>query len=427
MAQPADSEANLRAPVPEPVARLYQALPMLLVCLATLHWASRPSVPVLVRGMGLMSPPDARRGFYARNAGQVQSLDVKVGETVRRGQRLALLNRVDQSAPGGGAAASGPQVTSARLRAVSQQLQVLAVQARAFDDQQRALELRRRQIETTNRPVTSQLKALEDLRRDEVVARYSPLWVGAQDLVLRNKADISAVEARLAELRAQRASLRSQAAELSAQRAALENEEFSQEVFSPVEGRVVDLAVLPGQPVAPGQQLGSISLPPLHAGRLAVVLFTAADATRLEVGDEVKLTPQLLSRDSFGSAEQRYGLVPGRVLSLSQESVDVADVARAVGSQEEAANLMASARQKSFGDGGDLTAQLPGRTGAPLVLAVVRLESANTPSGLAWTRSDGPRRPLPQRTPAEVEAEVEKRSPLSYLLPFWRWIAGARA
>ena len=41
------------------------------------------------------------------------------------------------------------------------------------------------------------------------------------------------------------------------------------------------------------------------------------------------------------------------------------------------------------------------------MLAVVRLESANTPSGLAWSRSNGPRRPLPQRTPAEVEAEVE--------------------
>jgi multidrug efflux pump subunit AcrA (membrane-fusion protein) len=410
------------------LARLYRALPMLLVCLASLQWASRPSVPVLVRGMGLMSPPDVRRGFYARSAGQVQSIEVRVGETVRRGQRLATLNRIDQNAPGGGgSAASGPQVIGARLQAVRQQMQVLGVQARAFDDQQRALEVRRRQIETTNQPVTSQLNALEELRRDEVIARYSPLWVGAQDLVLRNKADISSVDAALAQLRAQRAALRAQAAELSAQRAALESEEFSQEVFSAVDGQVLDVSVLPGQPVAPGQKLGSIGLAPSQEGKLAVVLFTAADATRLEVGDEVKLIPQLLSRDSFGSAEQRYGLVPGRVVSLSQESVDLAEVTSAVGSQEEAANLMASARQKSFGDGGDLTAQLPGRTGAPLVLAVVRLEEAATPSGLAWSRGDGPRRPLPQRTPAEVEAELEMRAPLSYLLPFWRWIAGSRA
>ena len=142
MAQAADSDAGSdpRPGLNEGLGRLYRALPMLLVALATFHWASRPSVPVLVRGMGLMSPPDARRGFYARSAGQVQSLDVRVGESVQRGQRLVLLNRIDQNAPGGGAAASGPQVISARLQAVRQQLQVLGVQARAFDDQQRALE-----------------------------------------------------------------------------------------------------------------------------------------------------------------------------------------------------------------------------------------------------------------------------------------------
>jgi HlyD family secretion protein len=407
--------------------RLYPAVPMLLVALLTLQWASRPSIPVLVRGMGLMAPPDARRGLYARGPGQVQRIDVRVGEEVRQGQRLLTLDRISQSGPGGASANAGPQVTTARLAAIAQQMKVLAEQARALDDQQRSLATRRVQIETTNRPVSRQLEALEGLRRDNVIARYSPLWVGAQDLVLRNKAEISAVEARQAELRAQRAALRAQAAELTAQRASLESEEFSQLVLSPVDGRVLDLAVLPGQPVAPGERLGSIGLPPAQEGKLAVVLFTAADATRLSVGDEVRLNPQLLSRDSFGGGEQRWGLVPGRLISLSSDSVDVADVAAAVGSQEEAANLMASARQKSFGDGGDLTAQLPGRSGAPLVLAVVRLETASTPSGLAWTRGDGPPRPLPGRTPAEVEADVEKRSPLSYALPFWRWLAGARA
>ena len=119
--------------------------------------------------------------------------------------------------------------------------------------------------------------------------------------------------------------------------------------------------------------------------------------------------------------------MPGRITTLSSASVSVEDVASEVGSQEEAANLMASARQKSFGEGGDLTSQLPGRTGAPLVLAVVRLEQADTPSGLAWTRGRGPGQALPQRTPSEVEAEVEHRSVLSYLAPFWRWISGARA
>lgn len=409
--------------------RLYSCLPVGLVALLSLVWASHPGVPVLVHGMGVLSSPESRRGFYARGPGQVQAVLVAVGDSVAQGQRLLSLDRVSQSAvgPGGEAFPASPQTTSARLAAVDEQQRVLRVQARALDDQRDALEARRRQVVTTNQPVRSQLTALEQLRQEKVIARYSPVWVTAQDLWLRNKADLASIDASLAELRAQRAALTARDAELRAQRAALQSDNLSQSVFSPVSGRVLDLAVQPGQPVAPGQKLGSIAVSSGRRERQAVVLFTAADASRLAVGDEVRLNPQLLSRDSFGSAEQRYGLVPGRIVSLSGQSVELADVTAQVGSQEEAANLMASARERSFGEGGDLTAQLPGRSGAPLVLAVVDLERADTPSGLAWSRGQGPERALPARTPAEVEAEVEQRSVLSYLTPFWRWITGARA
>lgn len=377
--------------------------------------------------MGLMAPPGERRGIYARGAGEVQRLNVQVGDQVSPGQLLLTLSQVGQNAPGSaGGPATTPQLRQVRQRAIDRQFEVLRAQGQALDQQLTSLDQRRRQIVTTNKPVLQQLKALETLRRDDVVARYSPLWVAAQDLYLRNRADLSALDARQSELTAQSAALVAQGAELKVQRAALASETVAQEVFSSSEGRILDLAVLPGQPVLPGQKLGSIGLPSRRGERMAIVLFTSADASRLKAGDEVRLNPQLLSRDSFGSAEQRYGLVPGRIVSLSADSVDVADVAMEVGSQEEAANLMASARQRSFGDGGDLTSQLPGRVGAPLVLAVVQLEAAPTPTGLAWTRGTGPDRPLAQRIPAEVKAEVETRPPLNYLLPFWRWLTGSR-
>jgi HlyD family secretion protein len=408
--------------------RLYSCLPVGLVALLTLAWASSPAVPVQVRGMALLAPPESRRGFYARGPGEVQAVLVSVGDQVLQGQRLLTLDRVGQNAtgPAGSAPITSPQATSARLAAVAQQQRVLGEQGAALDEQRQALLARRVQIATSNRPVRSQLTALEELRREKVIARYSPLWVGAQDLWLRNQADLAAIDAQLAELRAQRAGLRAQGAELQAQRATLRSDTLSQSVFSPAQGRVLDLAVQPGQPVAPGQKLGSLAVPSELKQRQAVALFTAADASRLAVGDEVRLNPQLLSRDSFGGTEQRYGLVPGRIVRLSMTSAELAEVSAQVGSEEEAANLMASARSRSYGEGGDLTAQLPGRTGAPLVLAVVELEQGATPSGLAWTRGSGPAQPLPHRTPAEVEAEVEMRSVLSYVAPFWRWISGAR-
>ncbi|MEB3332852.1 MAG: hypothetical protein VKI83_10225 [Synechococcaceae cyanobacterium] len=408
--------------------RVYGCLPIALVTLISAGWAMQPGVPVLVRGMGLLAAPGGRRGFYARGPGEIQAVLVHPGESVRQGQRLVSIDRVGQTAPGSAPAAgpAAPQTTQARLQVVAEQMRGLMLQNRAVDDQRSALLSRRLQIETSNRPVRSQLSALEALRSEEVIARYSPLWVGAQDLWLRNRADIASIDAALADLKAKRAALASQAAELRAQRAELESDQLSQSVFSSVGGRVLDLAVQPGQPVIAGQRLGSIALPGPPQPARAVVLFTTADASRLSTGAEIRLNPQLLSRDSFGSAEQRYGLIPGTIVSLSSESVDVADVARMVGSQEDALNLMASARQRSYGDGGDLTGQLPGRSGAPLVLAVVQLRRADTPSGLAWTRSSGPSRPLPQGTPAEASAEIEQRSVISYLVPFWRWLSGAR-
>jgi pyruvate/2-oxoglutarate dehydrogenase complex dihydrolipoamide acyltransferase (E2) component len=223
----------------------------------------------------------------------------------------------------------------------------------------------------------------------------------------------------VAELEARAATLRSQRAELEAQ-------ELSQDVFSPAAGRILELAVEPGQAVLPGQRLGSLAIAGDNDSRLAVVLFTSADATRMAPGEELELDPKVMSRDSYGGAEQRWGTLRGTLLRLSPASMDLDDVAAQVGGKEEAANLMARARQQSFGDGGDLTAQLPDRAGAPVVLGVVRLEAASTPSGLAWSRGTGPQRALPQRTPLEVSAEVERRSLLSYVAPFGRWLAGSR-
>jgi len=407
--------------------RLPRILPVAVVGLLTALWAATPGIPVKVRGSGLLMAPESRRAFFARGPGQVQEIRIKVGSTVDRGQLLLTLNRVGQAAPGGGSVVPDPQVTQAQLQSIDRQMEGMAAQRRAFLLQDQALASRREEVTTTNRPVKKQLQALNDLRKDDVIARYSPLWVGAQDLYLRNRADIATIDGQRAQLRAQVAEIGAREAELRAQRAALAAQELSQEVFSPAAGRILDLAVEPGQAVLPGQRLGSLVLAGEEDKRLAVVVFTVADATRLLPGDDLELDPRVLSRDSYGGAEQRWGVLRGTLLRLSPASLDLDDVAAQVGGKEEAANLMASARQRSFGDGGDLTAQLPDRSGAPVVLGVVRLEEAPTPSGLAWSRGSGPQQALPPRTPLEVSAEVERRSLLSYVLPFGRWVAGARS
>jgi multidrug resistance efflux pump len=366
-------------------------------------WALSPAVAVKVEGSAVLLEPDSRVGVYARSAGQVQRLRLRVGDPVRQGQVLLLLDRVDQSARGPGAVGPNPDA--------------LIRQRQAIRLQQAAIRAQMANLRTSNEPVGQQLRALESLRRDEVIPRYSPLWVGAQDLYLRNQTQIKALEAQLAQL--------------DAAMAQLQGQEDSLEVLAPRNGTVLSLSVNPGQAVLPGQRIGTIgpdprSEPEMRAQpRSAIALFSDADAARLRPGSTIQLDPLLQSRNRYGGSAERWGLIEGRIRSLSPSSADLAEVSRVVGDPELAGNLIARSRQAAVGEGGDPLDTVTDKTSAPVVLAVLELKGAATPSGLQWSGGRGPDLPLENGTPAKARVEVERRSAVSYVLPFLRWLGGA--
>ena len=366
--------------------RIPQLLPMAAISVLCAGWALSPSVAVKVEGSAVLLPPESRVGVYARSPGQVQELLRRVGEQVKQGDLLMSISRVDQRAAGPGGV--GPDTNA------------LLDQLKALDRQAETIQSRIGTLRVANQPVGLQLKALETLRRDEVIPRYSPLWVGAQDLYLRNDNAIK---------------------ELQAQR-------NSQSVFSPRSGMVLSLSVNPGQAVVPGQRLGTVGLGPRAAAngeeRTAIALFSDADVARLQPGMPIQLDLQLQTRDRYGGSSQRYGLVEGRIVDISPASADLAEVSRAVGDLDLASSLIARSRQAAFGEGGDPLATLPDQATAPVRIVTLRLEQANTPSGLRWSGSRGPDLSLENGTPAKGEVVVERRRPVSFVLPFLRWLGG---
>jgi HlyD family secretion protein len=364
-----------------------------------LTWALSPAVAVKVEGSAVLLEPDSRVGVYARSAGQVQSVLKRVDQPVRQGETVLLLDRVDQAAPGPGQVGADPDA--------------LQRQGEAIRRQQQAIRFQIASLRTSNQPVGQQLKALEALRNDEVIPRYSPLWVGAQDLYLRNQGQIQALEAQLAQL--------------DAARAELEGQQNSLEVLAPRNGTLLSLSVNPGQAVLPGQRLGTIGPGPnqRRQPRRAIALFSDADAARLRPGATIELDPLLQSRNRYGGSAERWGVVEGRILRLSPSSADLAEVSRVVGDPELAGNLIARSRQAAVGEGGDPLETVTDKTTAPVVLAMLELESAATPSGLRWSGGRGPDLPLENGTPAKAKVEVERRSALSFVLPFLRWLGGA--
>jgi len=321
-----------------------------------------------------------------------------VGDPIGKGAVVASLDRIDQAAPGGGLVLGNPDA--------------LQRQGEALARQQAAIRAQMNAINRTNQPVAKQLQALEALRQDDVIPRYSPLWVGAQDLYLRNQAQIKALEGQLAQL--------------DVSRAELDGQRLSQEVLAPRAGTLLSLSVAPGQAVLPGQRIGTIGAGPNQASppRTAVGLFSDADAARLKPGDEIKLDPVLQTRDRYGGTTQRYGSVLGRIQAISPANADLAEVSRVVGDPELASSLMARSRQAAFGEGGDPLATLPEKATAPVRIVTLKLERADTPSGLRWSGSRGPDLSLDNGTPAKGEVVVERRRPLSFVLPFLRWLGG---
>lgn len=381
--------------------RLPQLLPMAAVSVACSAWALAPSVPVKVEGSALLLAPESRVGVYARSPGQVQELMRRIGDRVKQGDLLMTINRIDQQAAGAGNI--GPANNA------------LLDQIKAVERQRQTIESRIGTLRIANQPVGLQLKALENLRREEVIPRYSPLWVGAQDLYLRNESLIKELQAQLAQL--------------DATQAALQAQRNSQSVLAPRDGMLLGLSVDPGQAVIPGQRLASVGVgPEPNAGdqeRTAIALFSEADVARLKPGMPIQLDLQLQTRDRYGGSAQRYGLVEGRIATIAPASADLAEVSRAVGDAQLATSLIARSRQAAFGEGGDPLATLPDKATAPVRIVTVNLERAQTPSGLRWSGGgSGPNLQLENGTPAKSEVVVERRSPVSFLAPFLRWLGG---
>ena len=404
---------------------LQRCWPIALVSGATAVWAVLPAINVEVFGAAVLLAPGARRGLYSRSPGQVLSLSVPVGARVAQDQLLARLDRLDQAAPGGRAPAGQPQALDRQLQANTDQQRGLVEQLRANTAEVEAL---RQQIATllvSNQPVGEQLAALESLRQKKVIPTYSPLWVAAQDLYLGNQTAIRSLEGKMAQLQANRGLLQAEQARLRAARAELEAQRQSLELRAPAPGRLVSWAVEEGQPVLPGERLGTLALErPGSTSRQAMALFTEADATRLRVGAPIEIEPILQSRNQYGGTAQRYGGVAGRIMAISPTSLDAAALASAVGDDDLAASLLARARQDAYGAGGDPLAILPAEATAPLLLVRVELESAPTPSGLRWSGGQGPDLRFEAGQPAEARVSVERRSLLSHVLPFLRWLAG---
>jgi hypothetical protein len=133
---------------------------------------------------------------------------------------------------------------------------------------------------------------------------------------------------------------------------------------------------------------------------------------------KVEVTPNLLTERRFGGARERFGGILGTVKNVSQETITPEEVTSLVGNPQLAEALMTNPVPYSAPDPGEAE-------NLPVVQVEIALErDPDSVTGFKWDRGTEPPVPIPEGAIGEARVTVEKRSPVNYLMPLLRWIAG---
>ncbi|MFM7674620.1 MAG: NHLP bacteriocin system secretion protein [Synechococcus sp.] len=374
----------------------------------TLAWVFLWPVPTEVRGRGVFIVPDAARVVDARAEGQILEIPVRVGERVERGAvllRLYLpaleqevkrqerdlleLERIDADLSRRDrlrleAAARVRDTALANLRREEERLGGLR---RTYE--QKVADFRLLAQRRVVAPLAEEVVAAED--------RSTQLAVAIETVRIREKEALDAYEKVKLEIETERQRRRYRIEDtrrgIKVLRARLA---YDATLRADRGGTLLDLQVVRGQTVKPGQRLGTLAEEPQEPLR-AVAYFAPADARRLRPQLPVEVVPDWNERGRFGG-------ITGRVEQVALLPATRDDVDTTLGNPQLAEALVAR---------------------GPVMRADILLD-ASGPGGYRWTLSRGSTVfPIRAGLTLRAHAYVEWRTPVSYLLPVVRDLTGS--
>jgi HlyD family secretion protein len=430
-----------------------------------LLWSVFGRIPMTVTGRGVLIRPGKVVGLQSTAAGQMQSLHVHEGDYIDKGTVVGVIDQVSLR----------QQLELERSRLARQQAEYTAIadlQERREALANSLLRLRREDLQQRMRNTQSLADRLNDAstrsvqqqrenltqalelsrtftklqkERLETVQKLRVSSAGSQDEVKREKMDylqalsreielqghlqqldlrarqveddylqktdkISEMKSQVNDTLVEAKRLEQQTLELTAShKLALQETqrniarlelalEKQGNIISEHSGRVLEITAAVGQVLSPGTKIATVLQEDQSSPLVCFCYFQVKDGKRIAPGMRAHLALDSVQRE-------RYGSLVSRVQSITPFPVSREAVVNTVGNSEVARGLVGEDRQME---------------------AVSELEvNPSTPSGYAWTSSRGPGSKVTAGTTANVEVEVESRSPISFLLPFLREWAGS--
>lgn len=395
LASPEQLDVLMQVTSPRIWAMLYAMAGLILLVIA---WSIFGTIPTKVAGQGILIRGDAVLAVTSLATGQITSMKVSSGDRIEVGQVIAEVGQpaielrlANQRARVLELAASDSEAQSAEADNLQQSLLALdaeraSVQKSIVDFQADTVALRER------------MTVQEDLVKRGLLTRNTVLATRSQ--VSSSEQAISRAQVRLAEIATQRTSLaRNLTERAGARRAALDDarrqilelegqREGSTIIRSPYAGRVLEIASNTGDVVSPGRQVLTVE----DEGRPleAVIYVPALDGKRIRPGMEVRISPSTVKAEE-------YGFMLAKVRRVSDFPVSPEGLSRVL-------------RNDS------LVEVLSGQ-GAPVEVQITLEADPTMASGFRWSSSKGPPAPVFSGTLANATVVVERRRPISLVIP----------
>ena len=385
----------------------------------TAGWFLFWPVPTEVIGRGVVIVPGGSTVIDARAEGQILSLPVRVGEAVRRQQPLIslYLPALEQQL-------RRQERDLAELIRINTDLdrrdQIrLAAAQRLRNTALAKLEEDRSRFNALRRIYDQKVADFRHLARREVVAPLAQEVVASEDRAIQ--LDASVAELRIREREAldnwQKVKLEIDTDRLR-RRYAIDDARRTVKVTqarlgydgtlrADRDGRILDLQVVRGQTVKPGERLGTLGS--RTGGPLrAVAYFAPADARRLRPGMAMEVVPDWNERGRFGG-------IRGRVNRVSLLPATREDVNTTMGNPQLAEALVRNGPvMRTEIDLLPAKASGPGGAGR------------EARDGYRWTLSRGSSVfPIREGLTLKAHGYVEWRTPVSYVLPILRDLTGS--
>jgi HlyD family secretion protein len=344
------------------------ALAVILV--VVLLWSVLGSVSIKVHGRGILIRGEAVLDVTSGAYGRLAEILVGDNEVVRQGDVVARLHQ--------------PELDE-RIRSKSAELENLIQQASRFRrDQERIISRLQTQAQELREKVSTQ---------EEAVARG--LLTNAT--LLNTKQQLTSTEQQIAQIRAELGEWQNRIDGVRHEISQLETQlGTTTEVKSPYTGRVLEITANVGDLLDSGSRI--VTLEAFEEPIEAVVYIPAADGKKVHRGMRAQISPSTVK-------SEEYGFIVGEVKSVSDYPVTPEGLRKVLRNQQ-------------------LVAELTGAS-APIEIEVQLLEDPTTESGFRWTSSNGPPMKVFSGTLCTANVTVQRKRPISYVLPILRSAVGA--